>query len=434
MTTQGQVRHGRVAGYFRVLRHGPASRPFAASVVGRLPIAMAPIGVILLVRQELGSYAAAGLVAGAFAVGTALGGPWWAARSDRLGQSRVLLTTSLLSAVLLAALAVSAIERGGLPLLVAEAALAGATFPPLGPAMRATWLSALDDPSLHPVAFALDAVAVESMFVGGPLLVTVTLALAPPVVPLLLTAVLLAGGGTAYALSRAVRVPGPRTDRLASAAGSQQGGRPGAGGRGGMALLRSRGVAAVLAVTTAVSVGFGQLDTSLAATARQVLHDPGRVGILFTAIAGGSVIGGLVYGSLGPSTHEHRRLTVALGVFAGGLVPLDLLLLSGRTDLWALMPLLFVAGLGIAPSLIITQNLMGHLTSADRVSEAQAWLATAGTAGSAVGTAVAGLLVDRLGLGWSFASATGAIVAGSVVSGLSRDRWTLARGSAGQPR
>ena len=51
----------------------------------------------------------------------------------------------------------------------------------------------------------------------------------------------------------------------------------------------------LLLVMLALSIGFGQLDTSLAATAGIVLGDTERVGLLFCAIAGGSAVGGLVF-------------------------------------------------------------------------------------------------------------------------------------------
>lgn len=77
--------------YSLVLRQGRASRPFVAAFVARLPTSMAPLGILLLVRQVNGTYTYAGIVAGAFALGTAIGGPWWGARIDQLGQTRVVL-------------------------------------------------------------------------------------------------------------------------------------------------------------------------------------------------------------------------------------------------------------------------------------------------------------------------------------------------------
>ncbi|WP_270887985.1 MFS transporter [Pedococcus sp. 5OH_020] len=400
--------------YLQILRRGHAGRPFAASVLARLPISMAPLGIVLLVSEVQGAYGYAGAVAGAFAVGTAVGGPWWAARIDRTGQTRVILATSVSSAIMLVGVSLSAVSNAPPAMLMTTAAAAGATFPPLGPGMRATWARALDDPDLSGAAFALDAVAVESIFVGGPLLLSGLLILTPPMVPLLVTAALLGAGGTAYSLAEAVRHQRPRTVLPANVGDAR---RP--------LVWRTAGVPGVLAVTAAVSVGFGHIDTSMAAISREILHDPSRIGLLFTAIAGGSVTGGLVYGGLRPSSSEHHRLPFLLGVMAVGLAPLPLIFAFSRPRLWWLMCLLFVAGLSIAPSLIISQNLIDRLTSQNQASEAQAWLSTAGTTGAAAGTAVAGVLIDRLGLQWSFAAAAAAVLVGSLLCTLHRDRWTL---------
>ena len=68
-------------------------------------------------------------------------------------------------------------------------------------------------------------------------------------------------------------------------------------------------------------------------------------------------------------------------------------------SLAVLLPLLVLTGLSIAPAVIIVGNLVDEQAPRSRLSEAQAWLATAYTAGGAGGTAVAGLLVDAGGPG-----------------------------------
>lgn len=59
-------------------------------MVARLPLSMAPLGILLLVESQRGTYTLAGLVTGAYAVGNALGTPIWGRLMDRVGQVRVL--------------------------------------------------------------------------------------------------------------------------------------------------------------------------------------------------------------------------------------------------------------------------------------------------------------------------------------------------------
>lgn len=406
--------HGGVRAYGLVLSSGRAMRPFLAAVVARLPISMAPIGMLLLVQHTLDSYASAGVVSGAFAVGVAAGSPVWGRAMDRLGQARVIAPTVVLSAGLIALLAVSAVNGAGVLPLVALAVAGGATFPPFSAAMRVSWRATLEDPVALRAGYAMDAAAVEAMFVVGPLLLSLLLVVSPPVVPLLITSGLLAGGGLLYCATEPARRPG-------TGAPVRRERRP-AGARPGLRLTTAAALLAVLTAGLAMAIAFGVIDTSLAATARTLLQDEGRLGVLYLAIAGGSTLGGLAYGT---TSHrgEHRRMPVLFAVFTVGLTLLALLLAQGRPSLWALLPLLFVIGLTIAPSLIIQQNLVDSLAPAGRLSEAQAWLSTAITTGAAAGTAVAGVLIEAVGVWAAVAGGAGAVAAAVLVATASQRSW-----------
>src|SRR5215212_1093375 len=113
-----RVRMEPVRRYLAILRVRAARNPFLSSVVGRLPISMAPLAVVLLVQQVRGSYSIAGVVTGAYALGSTVGTPVLGRLVDRLGQPRVIGAAGALSAVLLGALALTAAAgAGNLPLL-----------------------------------------------------------------------------------------------------------------------------------------------------------------------------------------------------------------------------------------------------------------------------------------------------------------------------
>jgi MFS family permease len=397
--------------YLQILRHRAALLPFAAAVVARLPFSMGPLGMVILVQSVRGSYSIAGVVTAAWAVSASLTAPLLGHGLDRFGQPRLIGVTSVASGVLLAVFALSAVGGASDGVLLALSFGVGLTFPPVGPAMRAAWRAVLPGEADRKAAYALDAAAVESIFVGGPLLLSLLLVVAPPVVPLLVTAVLLTGGGVGYALTGAARDVRPEPHHAGE-------------GHRSASPLRSRGVLAVLLVTLGLAVGFGLCDVGIAATAREELGSQARVGLLFTAIAGGSMVGGLWYGAQLWRRPERTRLPVALAGYAIGLAAMALLLrAAGRPSLAVLMPLMFLAGLCIAPGLIIALNLMDLLAPRDRLSEAQSWLNTAFTSGGAGGTALAGVLVDSGGPALSFA---GAAVAVGVAAGLAlgvQQRW-----------
>jgi MFS family permease len=415
----GEVGGGRrdrvvpMARYLRILSRRSVAVPFAAAVVARLPISMAPLGIVLLIQNVRGSYAIAGVVTAALALGMALSAPGWGRLLDRVGQPKVLGPTGVASAVILSALAISADRGAPDAVLVGLSAAAGLTFPVMSPAMRAAWRGILPAAQDRAAAYAMDAVAVETIFVGGPLLLSGLLVLTPRVVPLLVTAAIQAAGVLAYCASRATREWRPLPNQDAGTAGRSP--------------LQARGVVAVLLVALTMAIGFGQLDVSIAATARESLHAPARVGLLFAAIAGGSAGGGLWYGARNWSAPGRVRLPFALGGFALGLCALPVVVAFGA-ELWLLLPLLLVTGLCIAPGLIIQQALVDGLAPADRLGEAQAWLNTALTGGVATGTAVAGVLVDLGGPQRSFLGAAFAVGVAVLLAIAAQPRWRAAPG------
>ncbi len=402
--------------YVRLLSHAPARNPFLAALIARLPLSMAPLGILLLVEGERGTYSLAGFVTGAYAVGSALGTPLWGRLMDRFGQVRVLVPTALSSATLLVALALAAIGTSPPAVLLTLAALAGFGYPPMSPALRSAWRVIFPDRESRRVAFALDATSVELVFVGGPLLLSLLLAVSPPVVPLLATAAAMSGGSLAYCTTGAARRSRPVTTATAAAAAPS----------GARTAVTAAGVGALLLVMLTMSIGFGQLDTSLAATAGLVLGSTERVGLLFLAIAGGSAVGGLVFGTRSWPFDERRAVPTLLAVFGMMLGVMAALLALPEVPLWVLFPVLVVTGATVAPTLIMQQSLLDHLAPAHRLNEAQAFLSAANTTGAAAGTAVAGVLIDFHGLGVSFGGAAAGAALAAVVALSAQGRWRTA--------
>lgn len=430
-------------GYGKVLGHGPALAPFAASVVGRLPVGMTGLGMVMLIQQVRGNYSVAGLVTGMFALATAAGAALWGRLMDAHGQPRVLAPTAIVSGAAIAALSVSAVNGASNQMLIALAVVAGLFFPPLSPAMRAAWRVIFRRDSSRRLGYALDASAVEFIFVMGPLLLSLLAVVFPPQGPLLVSATLLVVGTLLYSMTGASRnaprhherrprrkdraqgwehlpppvpalaaaVEGPPLERLPRTA------------------LTAPGIATVLLVASFMAVGFGQLDTSIVATAEVVLGSTNQLGFLFLFIASGSAIGGITYGARMWPGDETWHLVGLLGCFALSLVPWPFLLAMEHPPLPVLFGLLFITGLTIAPSLIIYQALLDRLAPRRRMTEAQALLAASQTTGVAGGTAVAGLSIDAWGAPGGIVGALAAIGLAAGIAALFRSRWGTAEPS-----
>src|SRR4051812_30546822 len=144
-------------------------RLVAGSIVGRIPYGMVNLGILLLVREATGSFAAAGLVSGANFAAACVAAPVQGRVIDRVGQPRVLVICALLDAASLVAL----VALGDAPVwaLAACAAAAGAFVPPLSPSLRTLWPGLVQrggaDPSVLQTAYAFEAVAIEVLFILG---------------------------------------------------------------------------------------------------------------------------------------------------------------------------------------------------------------------------------------------------------------------------
>jgi MFS family permease len=369
-----------LARYAGVLRGTGAAVPLAASLVGRLPLGMTGFAVLLLVRQATGSYAAAGAVSAAYALAFAVVSPTRARTADRQGPVRIVLLMGVLHPLALTALVLLARTDAGALALAVPAVLAGATVPPVGAVMRALWSRLVDADALT-TAYAVEAVVIEICFVAGPLLVAGLSAVAGPSAAVLAAALLtLVGSGwlTRTTPVRAVRPAGSAPHVLGP--------------------LVSPSVRGLLLAAAAVGAGFGVLEVALPAFVEDAGSRPSAAGLLIAVWSVGSMLGGLTYGALHPSTPHRRQMQWLMTALAAGTaLPLavDGLAAAGPVLMGVA---LFAYGLAIAPFSACNSFLLGGSAPPGTVTEAFAWNSSMIFGGAAFGAAVAGVLVERSGV------------------------------------
>ncbi|MFJ6900591.1 MFS transporter [Streptomyces hokutonensis] len=372
------------ANYRTLLRTSGAAAFFFPATVGRLGFAMTGIGIVWLVHARTGSYAAAGLVTGAFAVADAVAGPQIGRLVDRFGQTRVLPC-----ALGAHAGAVTLLLTGTVPDLVAGV-LVGATLPQLAALSAARWsalLSGERDAAL-PTAFALEALATGVSFLAGPALVSVLGAAGHPGAGVLLAAALVVGGGLALAAQRCTMPP------LTGRAERQHAGR---------ALLRTAFLRQV-ALGLALGVFFGAMQVSVAAYAVG-RGTPNAAALLYFAANCTNLLGGWAYGAWrhGGSPRRHQAAAAAcLALASFPLTFLDAPVAVGAT--------LALTGLAVPVLLILTSLLTESSVPRAVLTQAFTWGNSASAAGSAGAAAVAGRVVDTGGAHGGFGVATGAAV------------------------
>src|SRR3954470_4209698 len=155
-----------LSAYRQVLSKPGAAAFSATGFLARLPISMVTLGIVLMVSAKADSYGLAGGVSAAFVIASSLAALAQGRLIDRLGQAQVLVPAIALCSVSLSLL-VWAVEAGyRVPLPHILAAVAGATMPAVGAAVRARWTHALDAAERQ-TAFALEAVVDETVYLVG---------------------------------------------------------------------------------------------------------------------------------------------------------------------------------------------------------------------------------------------------------------------------
>lgn len=383
---------------YRALFQVPhVNRLVLSGLLARLPMGMVGLALLLLVRDNGGSYAAAGAVSGAYFVATAIGAPIAGRLVDRRGQTRILLPRALIFPFVLLGVCALALLDAPLLAIAICAAAAGALMPPVGASLRSLWPRLFADAERRSTAYALEASLQEIFFVVGPLLVALLTAIASPVLALAVAA--LAGGvGTALvALSEPVRAWQPEEERHAGSI---------------LGALESPGVRTIILLAGCLGLGFGGTEVGMPAFAEG--HGGAELGSVPLALfAGGSLVGGLIAGARATG-HPLRLLRISTFVLVIGLA-LPLL----ATSLPAMSVLAFLAGLPIAPAVMAAYGLIDTVARRGTAAEAFAWISTAVWIGLAAGTAAGGALIDAFGVRASFTFGCAAVLAGAILAAFS---------------
>jgi MFS family permease len=141
-----------------------------------------------MVQGETGSFADAGAVTAAMAIASAIAGPLQGRLIDRYGQTRIIVPMAIGGSLAIAALVAATLAGAPLGALIAIAALAGAVWASVLPSMRPLWGDLVDHPRQLNVAYAIQAVLTELMFIVGPLAAATLIALGSPAAAVLVIA------------------------------------------------------------------------------------------------------------------------------------------------------------------------------------------------------------------------------------------------------
>ncbi|MDQ8756752.1 MFS transporter [Sphingosinicella sp. LHD-64] len=359
---------------YREIFRAPGTKGFAAAgFVARLPIAMAPIGIVTMLAQARGEYWLAGAVAAAFTLTNAVAAPQISRLVDRFGQSRLLIPTASVSVLAFIALMLAIRFDGPIWTLFVSAFLAAA-MPSIPAMVRARWTEIFRDrPELN-TAFAFESAADELVYIAGASLsVGLSVALFPEA-GVLASTLFLAGGMSAFVVQRGTE-PRARTADLSAHRSA----------------ITLRSVQLVTAALIFVGAIFATAEVTTVALTRE-LGQPGAASLVIGVYAAGSFIVGLILGALNLKAPLHRQLLIALGVLLVTTLPL---LLVGSVP--ALTAAIFLSGVAVSPTFITAFGLIERRVPAEVLTEGVTWVMTGIGIGMALGAFLAGWVVDTFG-------------------------------------
>jgi predicted MFS family arabinose efflux permease len=270
--------------------------------------------------------------------------------------------------------------------------------------MRVLWISLVGQGPRLQTAYALDAVLDELLFVLGPLLAGGLATLYGPAAGVLATGGLAVAGTLGFVASPVSRAAAVSRD----AATAGRSGWAGALGRPGM-----RTLALSLA---GVGAAIGIWEIGLVGAAREA-GSPEAASFSLAAWAAASAVGGLWYGSRTWRRPPGQRYLALLALLVLACAPM-----AATSSLLALGATVALVGLVLAPLESSAYVLAAELAPPGTLTESATWMNTAINVTGAAGLAVAGALIDRVGVPATLAVACACTAAGLIFALAGRER------------
>jgi predicted MFS family arabinose efflux permease len=388
---------------------------FLAATLARLAGEMLPVAVVLLVLDRTGNAALAGAAVAAATLPGVVTGPVLGAWLDRTDHRRAALSSNqvVLGASLLAILAMAGRAPGWAVLLLAAAA--GLTAP-LATGGFTSMIPSLVPESLLPKANALEASSFNAAAIAGPAMAGAVAAGPGPA-----AAVALEAGLAGVALLAIARLP--LVARVTARAGASMTAtiRQGLRHLAGTPVLRG-----VTVATTVALGGLGLLTLALPFLAERLGAGQAGAGYLWAALEAGGMAGALA-GARPLAGWPPQRVVLA------GLLAFGPLMAA-----WPLAPsfpvallLVALAGFLEGPAFAATFATRQRWSPEDLRGQIFTTAASLKMGAFAVGAAVAGPAVERLGVGGALVAA-GAVSALAALLGMAAGA-TLGSGAYPQP-
>lgn len=386
-----------VTGYAAVLRTPGLFALVALSGIGRLGLSATSLALILSIANRTGSFAVAGTGTAAFALASAGLAPVRGWLADRYGAA---LAIGLAGTVCgLSLLVIIPAHRLGIAGPVVICAVAGAVTPPLGALTKAR-MSVIfhSDDHARQLASSFDTIIDIAALVAGPSLAGLIVSAASADVALAASAALIAVGSIGTSVTAPVRRHRSPTPESAAPA------------RPPWHLVNRPVMRQTVIAMCGAGAAIGAVEVVVPAFATDQ-HASGWSGVVLAILFGASSISGLLYGRVrwaSTLTRRYRSLIICLTV---SLIPL-----AFAPNVMVLAILVTLPGLAFGPTLISAFLLAQQSSAADEQTQANTWITTANTAGTALGLAAGGPIAAEVGFTLAWLSSVVLAAAGALAA------------------
>lgn len=360
--------------YKLLLREPHIAGAYLASIVGRLPIGMAVLAILLFIQHVDKSYARAGLASALYVCGIAVVSPLIGRIVDRVGPRLILLILALVYPLALAGLVWAVRDGASTTVLGMAAFAAGAALPPVSSCIRTLVRKLLHDGAQLQAAYSLDSVIMESVFIMGPGIVSVFAAFGWPAGAVGCAALCGMAGAIKFERSTAVSrwsvsAVAERVDRASNVA--------------------APGLIAIFATTFFYSAGFGLFEVAVTAVAARA-GTPAAAGLILAFTSAGSAAGVLWYGSRSWPLSVPNQYKVALASLLA-----DFLVLAPIENLYLYCIVSVAKGLPMSTVVAAQAVLIAAVAPRGALAESFTWSAASLLVGVSLGIAVGGMLLEH---------------------------------------
>ena len=423
----------------------PGAKSFSISAaLARLPMSMISLGIVLAINHLYGDWTSAGTLSAVYVMAAAVATPIFARLFDRYGQRMVGRVALPLSVVTLAGFASAVLFTFPMWSLYILAALMGLTQFSFGALVRTRWTWVLRRDSdkdtatkttMLASAYSFESAIDELIYVIGPVFATFLATAVHPVSQLFVPLFAMILGGTVFFALRSAAAPAMKVEQVEVTASSEVSFAPTVRNetvaqeerrhqrvhtrRSPIALMRTMrtrtalgfpGMALLVLSFTVFSMSFSAYDVSLVAMTKAAGEEY-IVGVVMATFAGGSLVGALIYGSRQWRGSLWMRYLLCLTVLTLGFISFTFV----RSNLVALCIAQFLTGLFVSPTFATCNMIIEDSVPGIYLTEGLSWLSTSSAVGSSIGSTLAGVFIDRVGVDAGFSIPWAAVLATVII-------------------